>query len=418
MVSTFSVNNWFSRTRAAFLVALVWTALPGSLEAALEADLVTSRGTVTIQLEYAKTPKAVASFLTLAQGSAWWVDARTGAVEDDPFFDGLSFFGGANTSTSKWIGSGSQDGSSSDSPGYTFQDEFNATLIHDPYVVGLASDGPNTNGSRFYLTGSVSMADLNNHNVVFGKIPSTPSRLIVDQIIAAGAGATTINSVVVRRTDAGAVAFNEDEVALPLVSPPGGVLQILPGNVAAYQLARTDSTVLQGRSSLNLQDWAPHFRSFSGLGETPGPVQLLESPIAARARFFNIALTSYPNAGGASSFANRVLTANTPGTGDIVYQFNAAGTGGSYVNTRIPDDPFPLTGPFTVRTDVPAHYDAYSFIILVQANNFGGAPLHLIRGGFDEIQPTKVIGRNRTRFMNSSMGLVFEDEGSLELSRP
>ena len=59
--------------------------LPAISHAALEADVMTSRGVVTIDLGYTEAPLAVANFITLAEGSRSWVDSSSGAVDSGLF---------------------------------------------------------------------------------------------------------------------------------------------------------------------------------------------------------------------------------------------------------------------------------------------------------------------------------------------
>ncbi|RYD17864.1 MAG: hypothetical protein EOP88_24605, partial [Verrucomicrobiaceae bacterium] len=95
--------------------------------AALEADFVTTRGTVTVTLEYTKAPKAVASLITLSEGTRSWFESADGSVRREPFFETLPFDRVVNSSTEKLVEMGAPD------PGYQFQDEFGASLTHEPY---------------------------------------------------------------------------------------------------------------------------------------------------------------------------------------------------------------------------------------------------------------------------------------------
>ena len=382
----------------------------------MEADIITSRGTVTIQLEHVKTPRAVANFITLAQGSRSWVDSRSGAVKDDPFFAGLPFFRVENTGSSKFAESGSLSGNGTDDPGYTILDEFDASLVHTPYVIAMSSGGPNTGGSRFYLTGNVSMPLRDNRHVVIGSIPSGASRLVVDHILSAGADATTITSVVIRRTGT-ALTFDEFSVPLPHVGTVDGSLAVQRNVAANLVFPRTASTVVRAHASTDLQTWLPHYHSFVGLDDAiPSPVQKLDNADLSR-RFYNLSLTAYPDAGGPAGFANRTLTIDAPGFGEIVYDFNPAGTGGSYVNIPAPGFP-PFTGSFTVQADPPPRYEGYYVHILLATPGLGGAASTEIRGGFDTIGQDSVTGRSRTSLLDAEKDLIFEDEGTLELTRP
>lgn len=388
------------------------------LEAALEANVVTSAGTVTIELEFESAPKAVANFITLAQGTRAWVDPLTGAVRTDPFFNGLSFHQVENSLSSKIAWSGSPRGDGSDDPGYGFQDEFNPALIHDPYVVAMSNDGPNTNGCGFYLTGNTSLEDRDGLNVVFGRIPPGAGRAVVDAILAAGAGATTIMSVDFSRTDPQAQAFDEFSVVLPVVHGLAADLQVVPGVAVALDFAQPPSTVVRAYSGNSLNDWMPHYRNFRGIDDSIPDLPLVIDDGSDSARFYYFSLTENPGAGGATGFANRTLVIDTPGTGEVIYEFDATGMAGTYDNTPIPGAPLNYNGSFEVRLDLPPRFDAYSFQILVEVEDMGGAPVHLIKGGYDLIGESLVTGRQETRFMSREMIKVFDDRGALSLTRP
>lgn len=406
---------WRIAITSAFLAIAI---LPGRAQAALEADITTSKGVVTVVLEHAKAPRAVANFMTLADGSRRWVDSRNGAVNDGPFYPGLAFHQVENTAGSKLAEFGSKDGSGTDDPGYRFPDELDGTLIHEPYVMAYASDGPNGNGSRVYFTGNVSIPDRDGRNVVFGKIPSAAGRQVIDAIIAAGNGGSAILSISIRRTDPAALAFDQTAVPLPVVHPVLGPLQVTPGVSVRLNAPRGVMTTLQAHASADLASWAPHFRSFAGLDDAvPVQPETIDSADLPR-RFYQFSLVEFPGAGGASDFAGRTLTIVTEGTGPIVYEFDATGLAGTYLNIPLPGLPLFFSGPFTVRPEIPAKFDAYGFSVLLFADGLGGAPMNWIRGGYDAVGSESVTGRQVTGFYDASLSPVFEDSGSLELSRP
>lgn len=392
--------------------------LAGRARAALEADITTSKGVVTVVLEHTKAPRAVANFMTLADGSRRWVDSRNGAVNDGPFYPGLAFHRVENTAGSKFAEFGSKNGSGTDDPGYRFPDELDATLIHEPYVMAYASDAPNGSGSRVYFTGSVSMPARDGRNVVFGKIPSAAGRQVIDEILAAGNGGTTVLSVSIRRTDPAALAFDQAAVPLPVVHPVAGPLHVTPGVSVRLNAPRGVTTTLQAHASADLTGWVPHFRSFVGLDDAvPVQPETIDAAELAR-RFYHFSLVEFPGAGGASDFAGRTLTIVTDGTGPIVYEFDATGLAGTYLNTPLPGLPLFFAGPFTVRPEIPAKYDAYGFSILLFADGLGGAPMNWIRGGYDVIGAESLTGRQVTGLYDAMFNPVFEDTGSLVLSRP
>lgn len=392
--------------------AAVFALVLQAADAALEADISTSRGVVTVVLDFERTPKAVANFVTLAEGTRAWVDSRSGAVRSAPYYDGLAFH--ATTPTLAAVGS--HDGTGTDGPGYHFQDEFAPGLEQEPYVIAWSSDGPNTNGGRFHLIGNAALPERTGREVVFGRVPVDGGRSVVDGIIAAGAGATTIHSIAIRR-EGPAADFDEFSVPLPVVAPVAGTLTVVPGTAVLLDALRDPNSVLHVRSSTDLRNWNHVFRSFSGLDDPlpQGPAMIDAADVAAR--FYHFSSVRYPDAGGSDGFASRKLVVHSPGTGEIVYEFDATGRAGTYTNVPVPGAPLAFRGSFTVRDEVAAEYDAYRFSILIQADGLGGAPLNWIRGGFDEVGPASVTGRHVTGFLDGSMNPVFEDEGSLELDR-
>lgn len=201
-------------------------------EAGLFADMQTSRGPITIDLQYAKTPKTTANFISLAEGTRSWLHPSTGVVKAAPLYNGLVFHRVVNTGTFKIAQAGSLKNDGSDQPGFVFKDEFDATLRNTPYVLSMANAGPNTNGSDFFFTGNVAIPSLDDVHTVFGLVTDTPSRAVIDSILTAGAGQTTIQSVTIRRTDPAALAFDASAQSLPSVVGLRSSLKVIKGTSA------------------------------------------------------------------------------------------------------------------------------------------------------------------------------------------
>ncbi len=112
----------------------------------------TDRGTIRIELFADKTPKTVANFEKLCE---------------QKFYDGLEFH---RVIADFMIQGGCPQGTGTGGPGYKFEDEFDPSLKHDgPGVLSMATSGPNTNGSQFFIT-HVATPHLNNKHSVFGKV--------------------------------------------------------------------------------------------------------------------------------------------------------------------------------------------------------------------------------------------------------
>ena len=88
------------------------------------ADILTSRGSILIELFYQKAPGTVANFIGLVNGQ----------IKNDfkplgtPFYDNLKFH---RVISDFMIQSGCPLGSGSGGPGYKFEDEFHEDLKHD-----------------------------------------------------------------------------------------------------------------------------------------------------------------------------------------------------------------------------------------------------------------------------------------------
>lgn len=113
------------------------------------AALVTSKGTIKLQLLPAVAPKTVNAFVSLAR---------------DGYYDGLTFH-----RVEDWVVQGGDPtGTGSGGPGYTLPDEFNATK-HITGTLAMASTGaPNSAGSQFYIVKTVT-SWLDNKYTVFGQ---------------------------------------------------------------------------------------------------------------------------------------------------------------------------------------------------------------------------------------------------------
>ena len=99
------------------------------------AVLNTTIGPVRVALFVDEAPVAVNNFVTLAR---------------DGFYDGLTFYRVFPTDR---VEAGDPLADGTGGPGYTFDDEINPEQLFDrPGLFAMDNDGPNSNGSRFFIT--------------------------------------------------------------------------------------------------------------------------------------------------------------------------------------------------------------------------------------------------------------------------
>jgi len=118
------------------------------------ATMVTSCGTITLQLLPTVAPVTVNSFVFLA---------------DHHFFDGQVFHRIAQNPPV--IQGGDPTGTGSGGPGYSFKDELNNKLTYTAGTLAMANSGPNTNGSQFFIM-TAADPQLPHNYTIFGKVLS------------------------------------------------------------------------------------------------------------------------------------------------------------------------------------------------------------------------------------------------------
>ena len=168
------------------------------------AEIETSKGLIEAELDFQRAPLTTMNFVGLAEGTLPFQNRPAGK----PFYDGQTFHrvvpdfviqGGDPFSAdapfpAKKLGDGG--------PGYSFPDEFNPGLRHDAAgVLSMANDGPDTNGSQFFIT----LAPVNRLNYlhsVFGQVVRGLD--VVKQIVEGD----RIVRVTIRRTGPQAEAFH------------------------------------------------------------------------------------------------------------------------------------------------------------------------------------------------------------------
>ena len=128
----------------------------------------TTMGKFTAELYADKTPKTVANFVGLAEGSREWTHPGTKEKKKGvPYYDGIIFH---RVIEGFMIQGGDPLGKGFGGPGYNFEDEFHPSLRHDALgILSMANAGPNTNGSQFFITLGPT-PHLDRRHSVFGKV--------------------------------------------------------------------------------------------------------------------------------------------------------------------------------------------------------------------------------------------------------
>ena len=127
----------------------------------------TSYGTIKVKLLPESAPLTVANFVELAEGIKEFTDPKTGSKTKRKFYDGLIFH---RVIPEFMIQGGCPLGKGTGGPGYSFKDEFDASVKFDkPGLLAMANSGPNTNGSQFFIT-ETATPWLNGRHTIFGQV--------------------------------------------------------------------------------------------------------------------------------------------------------------------------------------------------------------------------------------------------------
>ena len=166
-------------------MALLFSCNSTPTEDGLYAEIKTNKGTITVELEYEKTPVTVANFVTLAEGTNPFVKEKH---KGKRYYDGLNFH---RVIADFMIQGGCPDGTGAGEPGYKFKDETNETLTHHRAgTLSMANSDPQgskrpysntgmTNGSQFFITHK-NTPHLDGLHTVFGYVVS--GQEVVDAI--------------------------------------------------------------------------------------------------------------------------------------------------------------------------------------------------------------------------------------------
>ena len=391
---------------ASLLLLLTWP-----LHAELLVTFQTSLGNVTAALQFQKTPQTVANFITLAQGTRDRVNGSNGGLTRIPYYSGEKFYRIVNDPTFKIAQTGSGTGTTSGGPGYSFRDEFDPTLTHVPYVLSMANSGVNTNGSQIYLTGNSPIPSLDNKHTVFGLITDAASRSVIDAILTAGNNGSTITGVSFSRTDAAAVAFDEQAQNLPVVSSPGGYLAVNSGVSATWHLnpAMTTGAIFRAFRSTTLAtgSWSEltTARVHVGLPATliaPAINSAFLDNATAPKAFYNLCVVQHPDSVTPSTLANRTVTIALI-NGSLAFAFDTSGIAGTVTYTPAVGSAFGgtfITISPSIFLPSPPTSDAHGLMFTADCVGFN-IRYFWVKAGCDTATSTTISCRHSTQSFNS-----------------
>ncbi|MFX1238034.1 MAG: peptidylprolyl isomerase [Promethearchaeota archaeon] len=142
-------------------------------------EMITSKGSINLNLFDEDAPMTVASFLYLVN-QGYYNGLNFHRVINDFMIQGGCPLGrGTGGPKNKGINSFPYQGRQ---VSYPFADEFQSGRLFDkPGLLAMANAGPNTNGSQFFITHIITDW-LNNKHTIFGEVVSKSDQEIVNQI--------------------------------------------------------------------------------------------------------------------------------------------------------------------------------------------------------------------------------------------
>lgn len=241
------MNRLISLFSSLFAAILLATAPAQAQTNGIFADISTSLGTFTVELDYVRAPRTTANFIGLATGEQAWRDPETGGLRSDGFYDGtavhliryddslvpgqtnrLAIQGGLRQVRSA---AGTEDWSGG--PGYTLLDEVTNGLSHGAGVISMVQDGPHAGASEFMVTCTNAEIYWNGRQTVFGRVASNmavvealanlPLSNGFPQVVAG------VSGIAIRRVGAEAEAFDVSAWNLPQMAASEIALQMGQG---------------------------------------------------------------------------------------------------------------------------------------------------------------------------------------------
>ncbi len=284
-------NYWFT------LVGWALFTVPGALalDDGLYAVFHTSMGSFTSRLHYAEAPLTVANFVGLAEGSQTWLDMETGAVHQEPFYDGTVFH---RVIEGFMIQGGSRNQQGTDGPGYRFPDEIPNGWLHDGAgVLSMANSGYDTNGSQFFVTVGPT-AWLDGRHTVFGQVTSGLDVVTAINSVAVDGDDKPIDEVMISSIDI--LRVGEDAEAfdisdrLPVITEGRieHIAKVLDGLQMIFNPAAFHGYYI--RSSTDLATWsATHLTTYTTHAPAEEWIELDEADLEGSG-FYALTNLAYP----------------------------------------------------------------------------------------------------------------------------
>jgi peptidyl-prolyl cis-trans isomerase A (cyclophilin A) len=149
------------------LIAVLLSAACGRSADGPYAVLETSKGRMVARLYADAAPKTVAHLRALSEGAKAWRDAETGQAVYRPLYDGNIFH---RVVPGFYIQTGDPSGTGSGESDVPVPDENLSSARFDrPGLLGMASWGPGTSSTQFFITLSP-QPDLDGKHTLFGEL--------------------------------------------------------------------------------------------------------------------------------------------------------------------------------------------------------------------------------------------------------
>ncbi len=198
----------------------------------LYARFTTSMGAFTAKLYHEQTPRTVANFVGLAEGTQPFIDFTLPGVVKRRFYDGQTFH---RVVKGFVIQTGSPNGNGTDGPGYTIANEIKTDLKHGKAgMLGAArTSAQDTYGAQLYFTLTNTPA-LDGAYTVWGETVEGLDVVLAIGNVLTGVGDKPVTPVILQKVDilrigASALAFDPAKVTPPLPQPKTKELTMIVG---------------------------------------------------------------------------------------------------------------------------------------------------------------------------------------------